>query len=42
VGDLIAKDHWIKLKVDRVEDAFKLLSRDPRLSLAETAINLSM
>jgi len=34
VEDLIAKDHWIKLKVDRVEDAFKLLSRDPRLSLS--------
>jgi ABC-2 type transport system ATP-binding protein len=34
VEDLLAKDHWIKLKVDRVEDAFKLLSRDPRLSLS--------
>ena len=34
VEDLIAKNHWIKLKVDRVEDAFKLLSRDPRLSLS--------
>ncbi len=34
VEDLIAKDHWIKLRVDRVEDAFKLLSRDPRLSLS--------
>jgi ABC-2 type transport system ATP-binding protein len=34
VEDLIAKDQWIKLKVDRVEDAFRLLSRDPRLSLS--------
>src|SRR5258708_6223350 len=34
VEDLIAKDNWIKLRVDRVEDAFKLLSRDPRLSLS--------
>jgi ABC-2 type transport system ATP-binding protein len=34
VEDLIAKDSWIKLKVDRVEDAFRLLSRDPRLSLS--------
>lgn len=34
VEDLIAKDQWIKLKVDRVEDAFKLLSRNPRLSLS--------
>jgi len=34
VEDLIAKDHWIRLKVDRVEDAFKLLSRDPRLFLS--------
>lgn len=34
VEDLIAKNQWIKLKVDRVEDAFKLLSRNPRLSLS--------
>ena len=34
VEDLIAKDQWIKLKVDRLEDAFRLLSRDPRLSLS--------
>jgi ABC-2 type transport system ATP-binding protein len=35
VEDLIGKNHWIKLKVDRAEDAFKLLSRDPRLSLSQ-------
>jgi len=34
VEDLIAKDQWIKLKVDRLEDAFRLLSRDHRLSLS--------
>ena len=33
VADLIAKDNWIKLKVDRVAEAYDLLSRNPRLSL---------
>jgi ABC-2 type transport system ATP-binding protein len=34
VEDLIAKDHWIKLRVDRVTEACELLSQDPRLSLS--------
>lgn len=33
VEDLIAKDNWIKLRVDRVTEAYDLLSRNPRLSL---------
>ena len=33
VEDLIAKDNWIQLKVDRVTEAYDLLSRNPRLSL---------
>jgi ABC-2 type transport system ATP-binding protein len=34
VADLIAKDHWIKLRVDRVTQAYELLSKDSRLSLS--------
>jgi len=34
VEDLIAKDSWIKLRVDRVMEAYELLSKDPRLSLS--------
>ena len=34
VEDLIAKDNWVKLRVDRVSDAYDLLSKDPRLSLS--------
>jgi ABC-2 type transport system ATP-binding protein len=34
VEDLIAKDNWIKLRVDRVTEAYALLSRNPRLSLS--------
>ena len=34
VEDLIAKDNWIKLRVDRVTEAYELLSRIPRLSLS--------
>ena len=33
VADLIAKDNWIHLRVDRVTEAYDLLSRNPRLSL---------
>ena len=33
VEDLIAKDNWIQLRVDRVTEAYDLLSRNPRLSL---------
>jgi ABC-type multidrug transport system ATPase subunit len=34
VEDLIAKDNWIKLRVDRVTEAYELLVRNPRLSLS--------
>jgi ABC-2 type transport system ATP-binding protein len=34
VEDLIAKDNWIKLRVDRVTEAYDLLARNPRLSLS--------
>ena len=34
VEDLIAKDNWIKLRVDRVTEAYELLLRNPRLSLS--------
>ena len=34
VEDLIAKDNWIKLRVDRTTEAYDLLSRNPRLSLS--------
>ena len=34
VEDLIGKDNWIKLRVDRLSEAYELLSRDPRLSLS--------
>ena len=34
VEDLIAKDNWIKLRVDRITEAFELLSRDPSLCLS--------
>jgi ABC-2 type transport system ATP-binding protein len=33
IEDLIAKDNWIKLSVDRVTEAYELLSKNPRLSL---------
>lgn len=33
VDELVVNDNWIKLKVDRVADAFKLLATNPRLSL---------
>jgi ABC-2 type transport system ATP-binding protein len=33
VEDLIAKDNWIQLRVDRVTEAYELLSQNPRLSL---------
>ncbi|HBB97567.1 MAG TPA: ABC transporter ATP-binding protein [Blastocatellia bacterium] len=33
VADLIANDNWIQLRVDRVTEAYDLLSRNPRLSL---------
>jgi ABC-2 type transport system ATP-binding protein len=33
VADLIAKDSWIKLRVDRTAEAYELLSKDARLSL---------
>jgi ABC-2 type transport system ATP-binding protein len=33
VEDLITKDNWVKLRVDRVTEACELLSRNPRLSL---------
>ena len=33
VDELVVNDNWIKLKVDRVAEAFKLLARNPRLSL---------
>lgn len=34
VEDLIAKDNWIKVRVDRLSEAYELLSRDPKLSLS--------
>jgi ABC-2 type transport system ATP-binding protein len=34
VEDLIAKDNWVKLRVDRITEAYELLSRDPGLSLS--------
>lgn len=33
VGDLVAKDSWIKLRVDRITEAYELLSKDARLSV---------
>jgi ABC-2 type transport system ATP-binding protein len=33
VEDLIAKDSWIKLRVDRITEVYELLSKDARLSL---------
>jgi ABC-2 type transport system ATP-binding protein len=35
VEDLIGRDNWIKLTVDRVSEAYELLSKDPRLSLSQ-------
>jgi ABC-2 type transport system ATP-binding protein len=35
VEDLIGKDNWIKLTVDRVTEAYELLSKDPRLSISQ-------
>jgi ABC-2 type transport system ATP-binding protein len=34
VEDLVAKDNWIKLRVDRLPEAYELLSGDPALSLS--------
>lgn len=34
VEDLIAKDSWIKLRVDRITEAYELLSKDARLSVS--------
>ncbi len=34
VEDLIAKDNWIKVRVDRLNEAYELLSLDPALSLS--------
>jgi len=34
VADLIAKGNWIKVRVDRLSEAYELLSQDPRLSLS--------
>jgi len=34
VEDLIAKDRWTRLRVDRMTEAFQLLSLDPRLCLS--------
>ncbi|MGZ8843961.1 MAG: ABC transporter ATP-binding protein [Pyrinomonadaceae bacterium] len=33
VNELVVNDNWIKLRVDRVAEAFQLLSANPRLSL---------
>jgi ABC-2 type transport system ATP-binding protein len=33
VEDLIAKDKWIKLRIDRITEAYELLLKDPQLSL---------
>ena len=33
VEDLITKDNWIKIRVNRVAEAYELLSRNPRLSI---------
>jgi ABC-2 type transport system ATP-binding protein len=35
VEDLTGKDNWIKLTVDRVTEAYELLSKNPRLSLRQ-------
>jgi ABC-2 type transport system ATP-binding protein len=34
VGDLIAEHHWIKLRVDRLAEAYNLLSCDPELAIS--------
>ncbi len=34
VEDLIAQDNWIRLRVDRVTEAYELLSGNPRLSVS--------
>lgn len=34
VVELVVNDNWIKLRVDRVAEAFKLLSTNPRLSVS--------
>src|ERR1700704_4551294 len=34
VEDLIAKDSWIKLRVDRTAEAYELLSKDARLAVS--------
>jgi hypothetical protein len=34
VEDLISRDNWIKLRVDRITEAYELLSMDPRLRLS--------
>jgi ABC-2 type transport system ATP-binding protein len=34
VKDLIPKDNWIRLRVDRLTEAYELLSKDPRLSVS--------
>ena len=34
VEDLIAKDRWTRLRVDRITEAFQLLSLDPRICLS--------
>jgi ABC-2 type transport system ATP-binding protein len=37
VEELIAKDSWIKLRVDRVTEAYELLSKNPCLSINRNA-----
>ena len=34
VDDLTAEHHWIKLRVDRLAEAYELLSRDPGLAIS--------
>lgn len=34
VEDLVAKDNWIKLRVDRLTEAYELLARDQTISLS--------
>jgi len=42
VEDLIAKDNWIQLRVDRVTEAYDLLSRNRGSPSIATATNLFM
>lgn len=42
VEDLVAKDNWIKVRVDRVDEAYEFLSHRPNLSLRRKATNPSM